>query len=361
MADVQAQREEIGKLRQGAALLESSLALQRARLAGLELRVWGSVNVRAGEVLGASEAREEDKGLFAAVRGGEVEVVRRALEAGGRPEVLFEEEDSVGTVLHYAALGDGHGIAEMLVRAGAVLDPPSSRGRTPLEWAARDNKVDPLAFLIGCGANVNVRPSDGFTAAHYAAWYRQESRADAVLAIESALMVLASSGADLSYPAADGVTPLHVAAEGGSLRAVRFLAARCNPLAVDREGQTPVRAALARGHAEIVKFMRSLEPPRGAMTRLAAEHAVGKAQTALAEVWRLNEAYRAAGTGLFRRRDEVAGSDLILTAPASEFENPWYEWNGRAYPNRLATLQAVPGGGVRWRHWRHPCWIWPRC
>ena len=63
---------------------------------------------------------------------------------------------------------------------------------------------------------------------------------------------------DVNAPNYEGRTPLHIAAAGGYLEAVRLLAAlgaKVSPC--DNWGNTPLDAALGLGHAEVASHLQS--------------------------------------------------------------------------------------------------------
>ena len=67
---------------------------------------------------------------------------------------------------------------------------------------------------------------------------------------------LVQHGADPNAPDVNGDTPLHLAAEAGSLATVRmFLDAGGNPLAENAKGQTPLDLAVAEGHDDVAELL----------------------------------------------------------------------------------------------------------
>jgi ankyrin repeat protein len=53
---------------------------------------------------------------------------------------------------------------EFLLRSGADPNVPDDLGRTPLSNLARSNRVDCIELFIRYGADINLRPQNGFTA-----------------------------------------------------------------------------------------------------------------------------------------------------------------------------------------------------
>jgi uncharacterized protein len=119
------------------------------------------------------------------------------------------------TALHWAALNDSQEIVDVLLYAGATLEPLTRvGGYTPLHLAARSGHASIVRSLLERGADVDRWTSTGVTALHFAA---QANDAEAIRA-------LVMHGADIN--AADGFqsrTPLVFAASRDATAAVRTL------------------------------------------------------------------------------------------------------------------------------------------
>lgn len=61
----------------------------------------------------------------------------------------------------------------------------------------------------------------------------------------------------------------------------------------------------------------------------------------LEDIYDRYQQYISYGEGVFSRGDSPADSGLELTAPAETFEAFWYEYEGKAYPNKKALLSVV--------------------
>ena len=55
-------------------------------------------------------------------------------------------------------------MVKLLVKYGADVNLPSSNGNTPLMWAARNNDVQILEYLIASGVNIEARNKEGLSA-----------------------------------------------------------------------------------------------------------------------------------------------------------------------------------------------------
>ena len=126
---------------------------------------------------------------------------------------LWDAAIAGDTVALAAALKDGANIDSLDTRR-------ARNGRRALNWAAINNRVDAIRFLLAHGANIEATNRTGFTA-------------------------------------------LHHAAEAGSVDATRvLLAAGADPKHTNLEGMTPLARARLEGHVEVAELLEAAE--RGA-------------------------------------------------------------------------------------------------
>lgn len=138
--------------------------------------------------------------------------VRALLQQGA--DVNAPQPDGL-TALHWAAFNGSPEIVDVLLYAGASLEPRTrAGGYTPLHLAARSGHASIVGLLLERGAEVDTWTSTGVTALHFAA---QANDAESVRA-------LVTHGADINAP--DGFqsrTPLVFAASRDATAAVRTL------------------------------------------------------------------------------------------------------------------------------------------
>ncbi|HJU73940.1 MAG TPA: amidohydrolase family protein [Gemmatimonadaceae bacterium] len=118
-----------------------------------------------------------------------------------------------------AITGDTLALTEALAN-GAAIDSLDGQGnRRALNYAAINNRVAAVRFLVARGASINLANRTGFTPLHHAA------EAGAVDALEALLTL----GADASIASTRGVLPIDTARRRGDQDAVRLLEAAKKP------------------------------------------------------------------------------------------------------------------------------------
>ncbi|BCB96053.1 hypothetical protein JZK55_09750 [Dissulfurispira thermophila] len=115
-------------------------------------------------------------------------------------------------IMDAAKMGDIVGVKELLGK-GADVNAKDSNGWTALIWAAMEGKIDVINFLISKGANVYVKDNMGWTALMRAATKGHTS----------VMELLINKGIDVNAKANDGWTALTEAAWYGHVSAVYLL------------------------------------------------------------------------------------------------------------------------------------------
>ncbi len=147
-----------------------------------------------------------------AAQKGDLEAVRALLQQGADPNAA--QPDGL-TGLHWAALNDELGIAEILLYAGATVSPVTRvGGYTPLHLASQSGHGVVARTLLEAGADANAYTTTGVSSLHFAA------QADAA----EAILVLIEHGAEVdARDTFSNRTPLMFAAYRGAVEATEAL------------------------------------------------------------------------------------------------------------------------------------------
>jgi hypothetical protein len=169
--------------------------------------------------------------LQASVEAGDVAGARELLECGADPDVCDSDQCSVlqraasegyleiakllirycanrlhrdnddFTLLHWAVFSNDPHILELGYVHALGVDPVDVDGRTPLTWAASEDWLESMKWLLARSATTNFADNDGWTALHYAVASGRSI----------ALRTLLSAGADRYLQSKIGETPRDLA------------------------------------------------------------------------------------------------------------------------------------------------------
>jgi ankyrin repeat protein len=193
------------------------------------------------EALGRAEGKL-GQDLFIAVNQGDQAGVKALLKRGADPNA---QNALALTPLFFAAAAGQVPMVEILLQAGAKLDPPSPYG-TPLTAAAMTGAVPTAMLLLQKGADLNPFRADGITILMLA------SRAGTPDVVTELLRRKAAVNATDH----DGATALSFAAREGHEAIGRLLlGAGAKVDAADSRRWTPLMYAAVNGHADFVKLL----------------------------------------------------------------------------------------------------------
>lgn len=217
---------------------------RRASLVGtLAVLLLGSASVRADLYVD----------FFRAVNVDNVRGVRAALERGLDPNVLDER----GQCALYLAVREDNGqVVELLLGwPGIQVDQRNAVGETPLMMAALKGQIERMQRLIERGAAVH---QEGWSPLHYAA------TGPSVAAVR----LLLDKGAPVDARSGNGSTPLMMAARYGEERSVILLVERGADLAARNTlGLDAVEFARGADRDWMIATLERLQRQRGASTR----------------------------------------------------------------------------------------------
>ncbi len=201
-----------------------------------------------------SHVRDEGEALIEEAGEGEIDEVRRLLDAG----VPVDSRNEDGQTALMEALGEGKvSVARLLMEAGASVTAVDNDGRTTLMHAVgAGDDVDSLLVdqwpgllrrLVQGGVDVNARRDDGNSALMVVAVAEDPSET---------VDVLLTLGADTSLRDGTGRTALLMAAAEGNRPGVISLAAKSNVNASDLDGNTALMLVAYKAQAgEAVKVL----------------------------------------------------------------------------------------------------------
>lgn len=161
---------------------------------------------------------------------------------------------SESPVAEAAMRGDAEQV-KLLLRNGADVNAAQGDGMTALHWAAENGDVELLEILVYAGAALDpVTRNNAYTPLHLA------SRAGH----SAAVGFLLAAGANGDAATGTGTTPLHLAVASANVEAVRLLLDRGAVIDVRETawGQTPLMWAAAYDHVEVLRLLleRGAEP-----------------------------------------------------------------------------------------------------
>src|SRR4051812_26349627 len=129
-----------------------------------------------------------------------------------------------------------------LVKQKADVNGAQGDGMTALHWAATNDDAELAQILVSAGAQVQATTRLGGSTPLWGA-----AKPGAARLID----VLLAGGADVNAASSLGVTPMMMAAMGGSVDAIKALARRSADVNARENtyGQTPLMFAAANNHA----------------------------------------------------------------------------------------------------------------
>src|SRR5436190_11945548 len=186
--------------------------------------------------------------LTLALANGNVALATRLLKAGANPKATRWNGE---TALMIAAGAGSVEEVKLMLDAGLDVNAAESeKGQNALMWAAAEGHPDVVDTLIQKGANVNAATKSGFTALAFATMKNDSA----------SVRLLIKGGADPNYalPDKEKTKMLLVAAAYDSTQAsMALIDVVAYPNVADRKGQTPLHIAAQAGSLELVRKLVS--------------------------------------------------------------------------------------------------------
>ncbi|MBS0188376.1 MAG: ankyrin repeat domain-containing protein [Planctomycetes bacterium] len=198
-----------------------------------------------------TRSRDGRTALIWAAGWGTPDTVQKLLEAGAEKNV--RDEANWTALMMAAGRGDPESV-NRLVKSGADINAKNKWGQTALMTALRAGNKEKVDILLSAGANPNDTDLDGMTPMHMAA------EGDAPTDV---IVLLVKRGGNIDAQSAAGLTPLMIACDRGDVEKVKVLLASGAKTSIkDKDGSTALDWALRRADdngkavAEIVKSAR---------------------------------------------------------------------------------------------------------
>eukprot|EP00903_Cladosiphon_okamuranus_P017102 g15757.t1 len=199
--------------------------------------------------------RENCSPLMWACWGGHVEIVKRLLDEGAKPDTFSHQHASA---LHWATWGGHTEIVRLLLEHKVSLDESDEQDGTPLHYAAKKGFVGLAKVLVGAGATVDVRNAKNMAPLHLACHYNKVEVAR--------FLILKHAGVGST----DHInrTPLHYACLKSHINSVRLLLEwGAEVMVIDNKGKLPLHlvgqsaSQKNRGKSEDIKKLLKSKMP----------------------------------------------------------------------------------------------------
>lgn len=189
--------------------------------------------------------RSLSKCLYNPAYEGDVEKIMYMLEDGHNPDEVYEEYENQ-TALHAAAISGSLIVLHILVQGGASINVMDSSLKTPLMYAAENNHVSLVKYLLKINADLKARAHDGMTVLHYAA---KAGHNDVIK------VLLDTGDIDVNIQDDGGWTPIIWASEHKLVSTVKFLIDQgAQPTLKDKEENTSLHWAAYSGSVDICEM-----------------------------------------------------------------------------------------------------------
>ena len=259
--------------------------------------------------------------LYAACLRGTASSVQMLLQNNVDPHITLGPSDS--SYLHAALLGKTPAVLSYLLQHGLEVDLQDKNGETPLHAAAAYGTDDFIDVLLYHNADIGMRDLSG----RRPFWHAVGNRG--LKHTVNILERLLYQDSDIQLVDRDGITPLHNAAECGSLAAVEWLLSRgADPTALDDWGLTALHWAAASASVDSTDCLALLlnhKPPTSTKPRLDINARDSSDLTSLHYVLRF---------WTFHRSDPISNSDPSVAIA-----------NAKLLLQRGADLDAIDNAG----------------
>ena len=198
----------------------------------------------------------------------------RRFVAAARGECERGLEGRIHPTPFAAQKGDAKSVVSLLA-AGADINHTVPTGQGALELALISHRNPVADLLLDRGANVNAADHSGMTPLHAAAEGGSVELVGKLLAkganpnarTSKTVVITGGAGSGLFRAPPGELTPIHLAAKGNHEDVMRALvAAGADPKLNGQDGTTLLMSAARSGHVEVVRYAYELDPDINAVT-----------------------------------------------------------------------------------------------
>ncbi|KAG1654138.1 hypothetical protein FOA52_012184 [Chlamydomonas sp. UWO 241] len=160
-------------------------------------------------------------------------------------------KEVVDTISKACAYGDFDKLKQFIAEDPSCVNAPDESGYYPLQWAALNNRIVEVNYLLSEGACINATDGTGQTALHWA------SVRGSLPVVEALLR----AHADHELRDNRGYTLTHVAAQYGQTAVLYHVALKWNVDidAQDGDGRTPLHWAAYKGFPDTIRLLLTLD------------------------------------------------------------------------------------------------------
>ena len=186
--------------------------------------------------------------MHTAAVNGNIQEVQNVLAQVSEMQLSVASDTLIRSTAMLAAVRTGRAeLVEFLLRCKVCPNTPDDEGQTPLIIAAAEDHLQIVNLLLQFDCSVNTPGMGGGTALFQAAYYGSD---------RALVALLAAPGCDISFANEEGETPLHAAVKRGhGITVSILLEAGCARDAVDHDGDNAVHIAVIERRGDIVNIL----------------------------------------------------------------------------------------------------------
>ncbi len=221
--------------------------------AGVEVNIANDNDTSVG--VDGENGNEDDDPILSkyhnACQRGDLEVVREMIH-GGQVNVSSDADREGVTGLHWAAINNRLNVVDFLVREGANVESKAGAlEATPLHWAARYGFVYVVDYLLQHGASATTTDKQGFNLLHLSV-----NSSNIMLVVYVLFFVVSKGIIDIDYVDPKGRTALLWAAyQGDSLTVAALIKFNASVKIADEGGFTPLHWGTVKGQPHVLKYL----------------------------------------------------------------------------------------------------------